>query len=447
MTQGTRILVVDDDHDVRTLLRIRLERLQYTVSTAATGVEALEKLAVEQPTLVLLDLKLPALSGVEVLRHIRREAPDATVIVMTAYATVQKAVEAMKEGAYDFLTKPLTPGHVELVIEKALERQALLRSDRLLQEEIDWKTQPIIGDSDAIRRAVDRAHRAAASSSTVLLLGESGTGKEVFARAIHAWSTRRRRPFVVVNCAALSEELLASDLFGHEKGAFTSAHQRRQGRLELANEGSVFLDEIGEMQPTLQTKLLRVLEDHSFTRVGGSRTIEVDIRVIAATNRDLAIAVKDGKFREDLFFRLNVIPITLPPLRDRRDDVLQLTECFLEKHCNELKRQRMSLSPEAREALVQYDWPGNVRELHNLLERAVVLACGDTIFLEDLALPAPASSPTTGVSTYQAQMDAAERDVIVQALRDHGGDKRRAARALGIALSTFYARLKNHRIS
>ena len=438
-----RILVVDDDADIRDLLRLRIEQAAYTVIPAATGVQALEKLATEHPSVVLLDLKLPRLSGLEVLRQIKQEMPETTVIVMTAYATVENAVEAMKEGAYDFLTKPLTPGHLELVVQKAFERQALRRAERLLQQEIDGKAQPIIGESPAIRDAVERARRAAASASTVLLLGESGTGKEVFARAMHAWSPRRGSLFVVVNCAALSEELIASELFGHEKGAFTGAYQRRQGKLELADGGTVFLDEIGEMSPTLQTKLLRVLQDHRFERVGGSATIHVDIRVIAATNRDLGVAVRDGRFREDLFFRLAVIPITLPPLRDRREDVPLLAEFFLKRLGEELKRPGVSLAEEAHQVLLHHDWPGNARELHNLLERAVVLSGGDVIRPEDLGLTVRAAST---VPDYQARLDAAEKGVLLQALRDHGGDKRRVARALGIALSTLYERLKKHQI-
>jgi DNA-binding NtrC family response regulator len=442
-TKG-RILVVDDDPDIRDLLRLRLEQSAYTVIPAATGIQAIEKLAKEHPSLVLLDLKLPRVSGLEVLRHIKHEMPETTVIVMTAHATVENAVEAMKEGAYDFLTKPLTPGHLELVVHKAFERQSLQRAERLLQQETDGKTQPIIGESFAIRQAVERARRAAASVSTVLLLGESGTGKEVFARAMHAWSPRRGRHFVVVNCAALSEELIASELFGHEKGAFTGAHQQHQGKLELADGGSVFLDEIGEMSPTLQTKLLRVLQDHTFERVGGGVTVHVDIRVIAATNRNLEVAVKEGRFREDLFFRLAVIPITLPPLRARREDVPLLAEFFLKRLGEDLKRPGVSLSEDARQALLRHDWPGNARELHNLLERAVVLSGGDIIGPEDLALPAPATA--AGVSAYQARVDAAEKEVLLQALRDYDGDKRGVARAMGIALSTLYERLKRHQI-
>ena len=263
-----RILVVDDDPDILVLLQHRLEQLGYAVRTATHGPEALNKLASEQPALILLDLRLPRLSGLDVLQQIKQVAPEVTVIVMTAYASVEKAVEAMKAGAFDFLTKPLTPGHLELVVQKAFERQALERAQHLLQVDLDGKTQPIIGDSPALRHTIDRARRAAQSPATVLLLGESGTGKEVFARAIHAWSPRRTRPFVVINCAALSDELIASDLFGHEKGSFTGAYQRKPGKLELAAGGTVFFDEVGELPATLQSRLLRVLQEHTFERVG-----------------------------------------------------------------------------------------------------------------------------------------------------------------------------------
>src|SRR5919109_964294 len=399
-----QILVVDDDPDILTLLRLRLAQLGYAVRTAATGQEALSMLASEQPALVLLDLRLPRLSGLDVLKQLRQTTPELTVIVMTAYATVEKAVEAMKAGAYDFLTKPLTPGHLELVVQKALERQALERAQHILQAELDGKAQPLIGESPALRPVLGQARRAASSTATVLLLGESGTGKEVFARTIHAWSPRRAQPFVVVNCAALSEELIASELFGHEKGAFTGAHQRKQGKLELAAGGTVFLDEISEMQPALQGKLLRVLQEHAFERVGGTTTIQVDIRVIAATNRDLSQAVKAGTFREDLFFRLNVIPITLPPLRERKEDIPLLVELFVQKYRLEVKKPGMRFTPAALGVLGEYDWPGNIRELENVIERAVVLSTGEEIQPEDLAAPSRGCRPsprTLGLPTVR----------------------------------------------
>jgi DNA-binding NtrC family response regulator len=440
-----KILVVDDDPDILELLRHRLAQLGYAVSTAAHGTEALGALAGDHPALVLLDLRLPRLSGLEVLKRIRQTAPEVTVIVMTAYATVERAVEAMKAGAYDFLTKPLTPGHLELVVQKAFERDTLGRAQCLLQEELEGKAHPILGESPAIRQAVERARRAAQSPATVLLLGESGTGKEVFARAIHAWSPRRAQPFVVVDCAALAEELIASDLFGHEKGAFTGAHQQKRGKLELASGGTVFLDEVGELPPALQAKLLRVLQERTFERVGGTRTIQVDLRVLVATNRDLPRMVEAGAFREDLFFRLHVIPLTLPPLRARREDIPLLATYFLQQYGMKSGRPGMRFAPVALARLEAYDWPGNVRELEHVIERAVVLSPHEEIRPEELAVPAfEYSSPVPSASHYERQLEAAEREILREALQAHGGDKRAAARALGLALSTLYAKLKKY---
>jgi DNA-binding NtrC family response regulator len=441
-----RILVVDDDRDVLRLLSYRLEQLGFHVDESADGAEALKRIQTESVDLMLLDLRLPTTSGVEVLKQVKQTSPDTIVVVMTAYASVEKAVEAMREGAFDFLTKPLTPGHLEVVVQKAFERQALLRSQRLLHEESDWKIQPILGEAPAIRRAIELGQRAARSSSTVLLLGESGTGKEVFARAIHAWSPRRSQPCVVINCATLSEELVASELFGHERGAFTGAHIRRQGKLELAAGGTVFLDEIGEIPPALQAKLLRVLQDHCFERVGGTQTIHTDIRVIAATNRNLAKSVRDGTFREDLFFRLNVIPMTLPPLRERKDDIPRLAEMFITRHCRDLKKPPMRLSTDARAALEEYDWPGNVRELGNVLERAVVLNDGDEIASADLALPVRYPPLEEASDVYRSRIETAEKAALLEALAQYNGDKSAAAQAMGISRSTLYAKLKKHRL-
>jgi Nif-specific regulatory protein len=343
-----------------------------------------------------------------------------------------------------------------------------------LATEVDGEASvSIIGESPAIRQAIERARRAAVSPSTVLLLGESGTGKEVFAHAMHAWSPRRRRPFVVVNCAALSEELVVSELFGHERGAFTGAHQRRLGKLEVAAGGTVFLDEIGEMSPTLQTKLLRVLEDHAFERVGGAATIQANIRVIAATNRDLGRAVQDGRFREDLFFRLNVIPITLPPLRERRSDITLLAESFLKKLGEDLGRPGVSLSPEVREALVHYDWPGNVRELHNVIERAVSFAEGEAVEVHDLPehmtgsgahplreadtdermeistagprLPDPTSGSFKDVK--EQWIAAFEKEYIEALLRKNGGNISHASREADIDRKYFRKLMKKYGIT
>ncbi len=384
---GARVLIVDDDANSRRLLDVRLRAAGYETLTAADGQDALVAVQQEAPSLMLLDLQMPRMGGVEVLRALRRDGCDFPVIVITAHGSIEAAVEAMKEGAYDFLPKPFDAQHLDIVVRKALERGRLLESNRLLRDTLEAHTSEILGDSLAIREAIAVARKAAAASSTVLLLGESGTGKEVFAHAIHRWSDRRERPLVVVNCVALSEHLLESELFGHEKGAFTGAHQAKKGKFELAHGGTVFLDEIGDMPPGLQAKLLRVLQDHNFERVGGTKPIRADIRVIAATNRDLDQATKDGRFREDLFYRLNVVRITLPPLRDRKEDLPVLVQHLVAKFAAETKKVVRGVSAEAMARLQAHDWPGNVRELANVVERAVVLCSGDQVRPDDLALP------------------------------------------------------------
>jgi DNA-binding NtrC family response regulator len=378
-TAGSRILIVDDDAASRRLLDVRLRALGHDTIMATDGQEALANLRQEPPALMLLDLQMPRMGGIEVLRALRRNAVDLPVIVITAHGSVEAAVEAMREGAYDFLPKPFDPHHLEIVVKKALEHRGLVQANRLLRDTLDARTSEILGGSPAIRQAIEVARKAAAAVSTVLLLGESGTGKEVFAHAIHRWSERREMPLVIVNCVALSEHLLESELFGHEKGAFTGAHQTKKGKFELAQGGTVFLDEIGDMPPMLQAKLLRVLQDRTFERVGGTRPIKTDIRVIAATNRDLDQATKDGRFREDLFYRLNVVRITLPPLRDRMEDVPVLVRHLVAKYATEAKKVVRGVGVAALARLQAHAWPGNVRELANVIERAVVLCAGDRI--------------------------------------------------------------------
>src|SRR5574337_798701 len=357
----SRILVVDDDPDIRELLSDRLQLMRMEVACAADGEDALDILRQEAPPLTILDLQLPRLSGLEVLQAIRREGLETTVIVITAWGTPERAVEAMRAGAYDFIPKPLDPAHLEVVINKALERDSLREENRLLHDELDGLDRPMIGESAAIQDPIRTAQQAAASNATILLRGESGTGKEILARAIHRWSPRRDRPLVTVNCVALSEELLESDLFGHEKGAFTGAHQRKQGKVELANGGTLFLDEIGDIRPALQAKLLRLIQEQEFERVGGTRPIRVDVRFVAATNTDLERAMKGGRFRRDLYYRLNVVTLPLPPLRERKEDIEPLARHFVEKYSAELKRPPKPISTAALTMLTQYDWPGNVR--------------------------------------------------------------------------------------
>ncbi len=438
-----RILVVDDDPDVLEVLADRLRGLGLQVSTAPSGPAALQLVREEAPGVVLLDLQLPGMDGLAVLEAIRREDPEAAVVMLTAHGTVPRAVEAMKKGAYDFLTKPFDPRHLEIVVAKALERQSLREENRLLASELSDRYGTLIAESAGMAAVLEVARRVAPTPSTVLLLGESGTGKEVLARAIHRWSLRAGRPFVVVNCVALSEELLESELFGHEKGAFTGAHQQKRGRLELAHGGTVFLDEIGDIKPALQAKLLRVLQDQTFERVGGTRPLRVDLRFIAATNRDLSQAVAEGHFRQDLFYRLNVITITLPPLRERREDIPPLVAHFLAKYRAEIKKDVEGITPEALGCLSRYGWPGNVRELENAIERAVVLAPGPWITPADLPEavrePAPALVGE-GPRSFHAAVEEFKRGLIESTLRKTNGNRTRAAARLGLQ-RTYLARL------
>jgi len=439
----SRILVVDDDPDIRELLSDRLQLMQLDATCAADGQEALDLLRQEAPPLTLLDLQLPRLSGMEVLEAIRREGFDTTVIVITASGTVERAVEAMRAGAYDFLPKPLDPAHLEVVINKALERDSLREENRLLHSELDRLDRPLIGESQAMRELVRTAQQAAASNATVLLRGESGTGKEILARAVHRWSPRRNRPLVTVNCVALSEELLESELFGHEKGAFTGAHQRKLGKVELSHGGTLFLDEIGDIRPALQAKLLRLIQEQEFERVGGTRPIRVDVRFVAATNTDLERAMKQGAFRQDLYYRLNVVSLTLPPLRDRKEDLEPLARHFVEKYSAELKRPAKPISPTALGLLVEYDWPGNIRELENAIERAVVLSTGPEIAPRDLPIlqrAAHEESPTESGAGFHEAVLCFKRELLRSTLARASGNQTRAAEILGLQ-RTYLSRM------
>jgi putative PEP-CTERM system response regulator len=439
----SRILVVDDDPDIRELLSDRLQLMRLEVVCAGDGEEALALLRQEAPPLTLLDLQLPRVSGMEVLHAIRREAIETTVIVITALGTPERAVEAMRAGAYDFIPKPLDPAHLEVVINKALERDSLREENRLLHGELDSLDRPLVGETPAIQDLMRTAQQAAASNATILLRGESGTGKEILARAIHRWSPRRDRPLVTVNCVALSEELLESELFGHEKGAFTGAHQRKQGKVELANGGTLFLDEIGDIRPALQAKLLRLIQEQEFERVGGTRPIRVDVRFVAATNTDLDHAMKEGRFRQDLYYRLNVVTLVLPPLRERKEDVEPLARHFIEKYSAELKRPTKTISPAALAILTQYEWPGNVRELENAIERAVVLSLGAEIGPKDLPIPrgGPSDEAPEGASgTYHDAVLQFKRELLRSALTQANGNQTRAAEALGLQ-RTYLSRL------
>jgi len=436
-----KILIVDDDPDIRKILYDRLDSLGYNVVTAENGQEALDKVAQEEPDLMFLDLQLPQMNGLQVLRRLK-EYPELAVIIITAFGTIEKAVEAMKEGAFDFITKPFSPDHLDLVIKKALECRSLRQENLYLRGELNAPFLEILGESPKMKGVMETARKVAATSSTVLLLGESGTGKEMFARSIHRWSPRSNNPFTVVNCVALRDELIETELFGHEKGSFTGAHQMKRGKLEIANGGTVFLDEIGDFKPDLQAKLLRVLQEREFERVGGNKPIHVDIRIIAATNQDLHRKVQEGGFREDLFFRLNVVPISLPPLRERIEDIPLLTRFFLSRSCQIVKKPVMKISPEAMDRLMHYHWPGNVRELGNLIERAVVLAEGNEILPENLSL-LPATGPSDENHFGKPYHDAVrsyQKQVIRDALQKSGGNQAKTAELLGLQ-RTYLARL------
>lgn len=438
----TKVLIVDDDAAARKILQSRLGVMDVRTLVASGGHEAMEQIRREKPAIVLLDLQMPKMSGIDVLKSLKREGLDVTVIVVTAHATIEAAVEAMREGAYDFITKPVDAKHLKIVLDKALERESLRVQSRCLQTAIEGRLVQVIAENPAMTNLLQLAHRAAGSGSTILLLGESGTGKEVLARNIHRWSPRCDCPFTVVNCAAIPDQLLESELFGHEKGAFTGAHQLKKGKFEIADLGTVFLDEIGEVPAGIQTKLLRVLQDHEFERVGGNRTIRTDIRVIAATNSDLERAVREGRFREDLYYRLNVVSMKLPPLRERKEDIPVLIDHFLQKYAGELKKPVKRLAPNAIDSLIAHHWPGNVRELENVIERAMVLSVGEQIELEDLPpqLTAGLRREALRGKKFHEAVKEFKQWTIQDALKRSEGSQTKAAEILGLQ-RTYLAKL------
>jgi DNA-binding NtrC family response regulator len=444
-TSGARVLIVDDDSASCRLLEVRLRALECDVAIAGNGEQALTEIRKEVPDLVLLDLQIPKMGGIEVLRALRKEEIKVPVIVITAHGSIQTAVEAMKEGVYDFITKPVDANHFDIVLRKLLEKEGLKRELKLFSEDSDKRYRLAVGKSDKMNKAVETAKKAATSKATVLLMGESGTGKEIFARAIHNWSERRSQPFVAINCVGLSKDLLESELFGHEKGAFTGADRLKKGKMELANGGTVFLDEIGDVSQELQTKLLRFLQEREFDRVGGVRPIHVDVRIVAATNRDLDLAVKEGRFREDLYHRLNVVPIILPPLRERREDIPALAYHFLQASAKELKKNFTDITEHGMQRLCAYDWPGNVRELANVIERAVVLGPGPEIAPHDLParIVAALSEPQSDSISYREAVDAYRRQLVRRALARTESNRAAAARALGLHKKYFLRLLKS----
>jgi DNA-binding NtrC family response regulator len=453
------VLLVEDKTELRAMLRKALERWGYAIDEAPDGNSAIDKVRSRRYQMVLSDLKLPGHSGIDVLREARRAEPTLPVILVTAYGSVDEAVTAMKEGAFDFIQKPVDLDHLRLLLDRAAKQQELLRENLLLREEYSarYGFPRIVAEHPAMKDASQMTQRVAATDSTVLLLGESGTGKELFARAIHHLSPRAELPFVPLNCAAIPEGLVENELFGHERGAYTGAGARKMGKLELAHRGTLFLDEIGELPLAIQSKLLRVLEERKFERVGGTQAIEANVRIVTATNKDLQRAVADKTFREDLYFRISAVPITIPPLRERGDDVVLLAEHFLERFRREFRKPSLELTPDARARLRSYPWPGNVRELQNAIERAAILANGPEIDTSALQLPSPKPAPEElpdgmledqflwdGPLDEVAQRAVAhvERFKIQNALRESKWNKTRAAEKLGVSYKTLLTKIR-----
>jgi DNA-binding NtrC family response regulator len=475
------ILLVEDKDSLRVMLRRALEAQGHEVLEAHDEVEAVEHLRQSRPAVVLTDLKLPAGDGFGVLRAAKELDPELQVVVMTAYGSIQDAVTAMKEGAMDFLAKPVDPDHVILMVERAIAQRRMLSEYMLLKEELaERRGAPrIIGEDPQLRQVSQQLHRAAATDATVLLQGESGTGKELFARALHVLSPRAEGPFVAINCAAIPETLLETELFGHEKGAFTGAATRKPGRFEMAHRGTLFLDEIGELSLALQAKILRALEEKRFERVGGTSSLHVDTRVVAATNRNLKASVAAHQFREDLYFRLSVFPVVIPPLRQRPGDIPILAHHFVERFSREVNKPTLRLAPAAVDELCAYPWPGNVRELQNCIERAVILCDADTIHPRHLSLtfvsprgrtadaapgerngrtgereaPAATVDPWACIDLSGTMGDAVrrvtaavERRKVEQAMREAGGNRERAAETLQISYKALLQKLRDHGI-
>src|SRR6476660_8435654 len=448
------LLLVEDKNELRAMLRKALERAGYTVDEAPDGTAAIQKIRARRYLLVITDLKMPGASGLDVLRETKHADATIPVILLTAYGSVEEAVTAMKEGAFDFLQKPVDLDHLKLLVERAARQQELLRENLLLREEYAarYGFPRIVGEHTSIREISQQIQKVAGTDATVLLLGESGTGKELFARAVHPLSPRREQPFVALNCAAIPEGLVENELFGHEKGAFTGAGARKVGKMDLAHRGTLFLDEIGELPMAIQAKLLRVLEERQFERVGGTQSIDVDVRIVVATNRDLRKRIEEKLFREDLYFRIAAVPLTIPPLRERGDDLILLASHFLEKFGREFAKGPFELTAESRTRLAAYPWPGNVRELQNALERAAILSDGPQItpdLLPAIATPvrtetAPSNLVPDAFSwegsfddvTSRAQLHV-ERVLLENALRECRWNKTRAAEKLGMAPKTL----------
>jgi DNA-binding NtrC family response regulator len=443
------VLIVDDEKNIRTGLGKAIEMDGHNVRLAEDGQSALEIVESDEIDLIIADLKMPRISGEELLRRMVQAYPTLPVIILTGHGTIENAVQAMRDGAYDFLTKPVNLDRLSLLVKRALSTRELSLQHRALQEELDQRRQfaNIIGKSAEMRRIFDVVRQVAPTRASVLVTGDSGVGKELIADAVHNLSNRKQQPFIKVHCAALSESLLESELFGHEKGAFTGAVARKRGRFELAHTGTIFLDEIGEINPSVQIKILRVLQDKKFERVGGEETLEVDVRIISATNKDLKAAIEDGTFREDLYYRLNVVNIHIPPLRERKEDIPLLVTAFIKDFAQENEKQVDGIDPKARSLLYNYSWPGNVRELRNCIESAVVMSKGNVITSDDL----PPSIVTDLESNHVriqlgATMDDAEKEIIRANLAAQNGNKSRTAEILGIGRKTLHRKIAEYHL-
>ncbi|MDZ4724155.1 MAG: sigma-54 dependent transcriptional regulator [candidate division Zixibacteria bacterium] len=448
------ILVVDDKDSMRGMLTETLTREGHRVDSAHDGKKALDLIRNKSYDLVLTDLKMPDISGLEVLNCIKELDCETSVIVMTAYGTIEDAVNAMKSGAYDFITKPFDTEHLCVLVNRALENRRMVAENTLLRQELlaDYGIDNIIGKDEKMIELSQMVQKVAKSDASVLLNGESGTGKELFARAIHSLSDRKDKPYIALNCAAIPHELLENELFGSEKGAFTGAHARKMGKFEIANSGTIFLDEIGDLDVSLQAKLLRVLQQKNFERLGGTKTVDIDVRIIAASNMDLAELIRTKKFREDLYYRLSVFPLNIPPLRERSSDISALSDYFIAKYCREMKKPTKVLTREALDLLTKYHWPGNVRELENTVERAVILAEGKKISPEYLAIRLQRMNEIqlregAGLKEIgaHAQMRA-EKSTILRVLKQVRGNKRKCAEILKIDYTTLFDKIKKYEI-
>ena len=447
------ILIIDDEKSQREILSGFLSKKGYNVYSAESGSQGLKMVKDKTIDIILSDFKMPEMTGIEILEQVSLINPEISFIIITAYGTVENAVKAMQLGAIDYISKPVNLDELEILLDRIVENKNLISENQLLREQLQEKNRinSIISQSSKMEEVINLASRSAKSRATILINGENGTGKEVLARAVHYISNRKDKPFVAINIPALSENLLESELFGHEKGSFTGADKMKKGRFELADGGTLFLDEIGDMSVSTQIKILRVLQEHQFERVGGTESIEVDVRIISATNQDLEKKIVEGTFREDLYYRLNVVTIKIPPLRERKEDIPPLIDFFINLYCKENDREKLEISREAYDMLIKYNFPGNIRELENIIERAVVLTRGNLITLGDLPLhirgfKEELSRPVLGKGTLPEQVEAVEKELIYDALRESAGNQTKAGKLLGITERNLRYKLKKYNI-